>query len=173
MEALETLMARRSVRAYTGEPVAREQLDRILAAGLVGPTGKGKKPWQFVVVEDRETIDALAAMRNPAPAAFRTAGAAIAVFGDPEISDTWIEDCAIAMQNMHLEAASLGLGSVWIQGRLRKTADGQESGAFASGLLGTKDGLELEAVLLVGQIEEQPAPHTEADLVRDHVTYLA
>ena len=173
MEALETLMNRRSVRAYTGEPVPREQLDRILDAGLVGPTGKGKKPWQFYVVQARETIDALASMRTPAPSAFKTAGAAIAVFGDPSVSDTWVEDCSIAMQNMHLEAASLGLGSVWIQGRLRKTADGQDSSAFASKLLGAPSGLELEAVLLVGVIKEQPAPHTEADLVRDHVTYLA
>ena len=124
MEALETLMNRRSVRAYTGEPVPREQLDRILDAGLVGPTGKGKKPWQFYVVQARETIDALASMRTPAPSAF-------------------------------------------------KTADGQDSSAFASKLLGAPAGPELEAVLLVGVIKEQPAPHTEADLLRDHVTYLA
>ncbi len=173
MEALETIMNRRSVRAYTGEPVPREQLDRILTAGLVGPTGKGKKPWHFYVAQRRETIDALASMRTPAPAAFKTAGAAIAVFGDPSASDTWVEDCSIAMQNMHLEAASLGLGSVWIQGRLRKTAEGEDAGAFAAQLLGAAEGLELEAVLLVGVIEEQPTGHTEADLPAGHVTYLA
>ena len=171
MEALENIMARRSVRAYTGEPVPREQLDRILAAGLTGPTGKGKKPWRFVAVTDRSLISELADMRNPAPKAFETAGAAIAVFGDPAVSDTWVEDCSIAMQNMLLEAASLGLGSVWIQGRLREAANGQGAGAYASALLGAPEGLELEAVLLLGPITVRPAPHTMEDIDTTYVTW--
>ena len=88
MALMDILMKRRSVRSYTGEPVSRKNLEKILTAGLIGPTGKGKKPWRFVVVTDPEKLEALSGMRKPAPAAFKTAGAAIAVFGDPGVSDT-------------------------------------------------------------------------------------
>lgn len=120
MALMDILMKRRSVRSYTGEPVSRKDLEKILTAGLIGPTGKGKKPWRFVVVTDPEKLEELSGMRKPAPAAFKTAGAAIAVFGDPGVSDTWVEDCSIAMENMHVMADDLGLGSVWIQSRLRE-----------------------------------------------------
>ena len=51
--------------------------------------------------------------------------AAIAVLGNPEAADTWIEDCSIVMANMHLEAAASGVGSCWVQGRMRTAADGR------------------------------------------------
>ena len=65
MAALDCLMRRRSVRSYTGEPVTREELEKILVAGLIGPTGKGKKPWKFVVVTNPEKLEALSSMRRP------------------------------------------------------------------------------------------------------------
>ena len=92
MALMDILMKRRSIRSYTGEPVGRKDLEKILTAGMIGPTGKGKKPWRFVVVTDPEKLKALSGMRKPAPGAFETAGAAIAVFGDPGVSDTWVED---------------------------------------------------------------------------------
>ena len=42
MALMDILMKRRSVRSYTGEPVSRKNLEKILTAGLIGPTGKGK-----------------------------------------------------------------------------------------------------------------------------------
>ena len=75
------------------------------------------------------------------------------------------------MQNMLLEAASLGLGSVWIQGRLREAANGKTASAYASELLCAPEGLELEAVLLLGPIAEQPAPHTMDDIDTTYVTW--
>ena len=163
MAALDCLMRRRSVRSYTGEPVTREELEKILVAGLIGPTGKGKKPWKFVVVTNPEKLEPLSSMRRPAPGAFKTAGAAIAVFGNPSVSDTWVEDCAVAMENMHLAADNLGLGSVWIQGRLREADAGGSASDRARAVLGVESGLELEAVLLVGRIEHHPPFHSEAD----------
>ena len=45
---------------------------------------------------------------------------AVVVVGDEERSDTWTEDCSVVMENMHLMASVLGVGSCWIQIRLRK-----------------------------------------------------
>ena len=63
------------------------------------------------------------------------AKAAILVFADPEKTDVWTEDCAIAMSNMHLMAHHLGLGSCWIQGRLRQAENGTSTEAFCRALL--------------------------------------
>lgn len=165
MDLLETMLHRRSVRAYTGEPVSREQLDRILAAGQSGASGKGLYPWQFVVVTDRADLERLATAR--AAGAGRTVSAAeavICVFGDAGKSDIWIEDCSGALSNMHLMADSMGLASCWIQGRLREAKDGRATDAFVRDMLGVPDPYRLEGMLAIGVPKAHPAPHTLADV---------
>ena len=83
------------------------------------------------------------------------ASAAIVVVTDKTKSDVWVEDCSIVMSNMHLMADSLGLGSCWIQGRMRNTADGQTTEAYLRKLLGYPDEFGLEAILSLGV----PATH--------------
>ena len=109
MEILDTLLHRRSIRSFSGGSIPRETIEALLVAGMSGPAGKGKKPWRFVVVEDTETISLLAQARDPKQKLFDTASLVIAVFGDPSIADTWVEDCSVAMANMHLAADALGL----------------------------------------------------------------
>ena len=158
------LLRRRSVRAYAEEPVEREQLEAIVRAGLLSPTGRNKRDWQFVVVQDRPTLDALAASRaGGAAKMLADAAAAIVVLGDSSTTDVWCEDCSIAMSNMHLMAASLGLGSCWIQGRLRVADDGRSASDIVCELVGAPTGLELEAMLSIGVPAKMPAPHTLAD----------
>lgn len=160
MSLMDTMLNRRSVRTYTGEPVTREQLEQIVAAGQAGPSGKNRRPWQFVVVADRAKIEALASSR--AAGAGKTvscAEAVICVFGD-EAVDTWVEDCSIALTNMHLMADSMGLGGCWVQGRLREAADGRTTEDFVRDLLGVPAGWKLEALLTVGVPANHAVPHT-------------
>lgn len=159
------LLHRRSVRQYTDEPVAREQLEQIVRAGLLSPTGRNRRDWEFVVVEDRVTLELLATARSGGAAKMLAgAAAAIVVFGDPSATDVWCEDCSIAMSNMHLMADALGLGSCWIQGRLRTAEDGRSTGEFVREVLGIPEGLTLEAMLSVGVPAKYPAPRTMDDL---------
>lgn len=60
MDALEALMTRRSVRAYTDEPVSDDQVLKILAAGMQAPSANNQQPWHFVVLRRRERLDGLA-----------------------------------------------------------------------------------------------------------------
>lgn len=132
---------------------------------MSGPAGKGKKPWRFVVVEDAKTISRLAQARDPKQKLFDTASLVIAVFGDPSIADTWVEDCSVAMTNMHLAADALGLGSCWVQARMRTAALTVCPRATTCAACSTHpEGLSLEAMLVVGNICEHPAPHTAADI---------
>lgn len=164
MEILDTLLHRRSIRSFTGGDIPRETVEALLVAGMSGPAGKGKRPWRFVVVEDAETISRLAQARDPKQKLFDTASLVIAVFGDPSIADTWVEDCSVAMTNMHLAADALGLGSCWVQARMRIAADGTPSSDYVGRILDAPEGLFLEAMLVVGNICEHPAPHTAADV---------
>ena len=124
MDLLEMLKHRRSVREYTRAPIPKEQLEKILAAGLLSPSGRSRKPWELVIVQNRDMLKELVKCREGAANMLEKAGCAILVFADPEKTDVWTEDCSIVMSNMHLMADSLGLGSCWIQGRLRKAQNG-------------------------------------------------
>lgn len=116
-DTLTVIHSRKSVRNFTGQAVGREDLDKILRAGMAAPTAVGKQPWAFVVVTDRKTLDAL---KDGLPYAkmLSKAGAAIIVCAIPEKAhDKKIEfaiiDSACAGENILLAAEAIGLGAVW------------------------------------------------------------
>ena len=122
-DLLPLLLTRRSVRRYTGDPIPPETLRAVVTAGLLSPSSRNRRPWRLVVVQDRATLEALSHCRQGSAQMLAGAGAAILVFARPTESDVWTEDCAILMSNLHLAAHSQGLGSCWIQGRLRQAED--------------------------------------------------
>jgi nitroreductase len=73
---LKAIHERKSVRHFTGESVTKEDLEKILRAGMSAPTAVNKQPWSFVVVTDRTTLDSLADKLPSAKMLFQ-AGAAI------------------------------------------------------------------------------------------------
>jgi nitroreductase len=111
MDALEAIAKRRSVRKYTGEPVPREDLLKIVDAARLAATGSNKQPWDFIVITDRASILQLKA----AGSFMEKAGAIIAVVMDPG-SRWWIEDGAAAIENMLIACTALGYGSCWVEG---------------------------------------------------------
>ena len=159
---VELLMERRSIRRYTGERVPEESLKQILQAGLLTPSGHNAKPWEFVVVRDRETLNKLSQCREGSAEMLKGADCAVVVLGDEEKTDVWTEDCSAAMMNMHLTASSLGVGSCWIQGRLR-TVDGESTEQVVRNILGFPEKYRLEAILSLGM----PAVHPEARRLED------
>ena len=162
-DVLAALRRRRSVRQYGEAPIAQEALDQVIEAGLRSAAGRGIRPWELVVVKNREVLDRLAQCREAGSAMLTGADAAVVVVADPGC-DTWIEDCSIVMANMHLEASALGLGSCWIQGRGRTAADGRSTKDFVFDLLGIPGNLELEAILSLGSLTEIPEPRGIEDL---------
>ena len=121
---LELLQKRRSIRSYKSETIGEEKLQKILQAALLSPSSRNRAPWEFVVVEEKGTLQALEKCRHPQQNFLPAASVAVVVVGDPAVSDVWIEDCSIAMILMQLEAERLGLGSCWVQIR-RRMAQGE------------------------------------------------
>ena len=74
MDLLEMLKHRRSVREYTGEPIPKEYLEQILAAGLLSPSGRSRKPWELVTVQNRDTLKELIQCREGAANMLEKAG---------------------------------------------------------------------------------------------------
>ena len=170
VDVLDAMARRRSLRRYSGEPVPQALLDRILEAGLRSASGRSRRPWELIVVRDRAMLDELAECREQGAAMLAGADAAIVVVADPALADTWVEDCSIVMANMQLEAAASGVGSCWIQGRLRQAADGRSTHEFVANLLKVPAPYQLEAILSLGMPEaEAPRrPFDEALLGKVH-----
>lgn len=115
MNILEALHTRRSIRKFTDAPVSDEHIQTILAAGMTAPSAGNAQPWHFVVVNDRQVLDAIPEFHAYA-AMCRQATAGILVCGDLSLEKYkgfWVQDCSAATQNILLAAHALGLGAVW------------------------------------------------------------
>lgn len=126
MDIFEAMSKRCSYRGeYKDEGVSREDLRRIIEAGLLAPSGKNCQTTDFVIVDDAELVSKIASM-HPANKAMQQAKAFIACVISKEPAPVFeglsfeVEDCAAAVENMLLAIAALGYGSVWIDGWLRR-----------------------------------------------------
>lgn len=168
---IDLLRARRSIRRFTEQPVEREKLDLLLEAALRSPSSKGNNPWEFIVVTERERLDKLSIAKAHGAALLNNAPLAIVVCADPAKSDVWVEDAAIAATLIHLEATDLGLGSCWVQIRLRQREDATSSQAYLADLLDLPDGLMVLAIIGIGYPVEAKVGHPHASLRTNQVSY--
>ena len=111
MDTLEAIRTRRSVRRYTGDKIPRADLETIVDAARLAPTGNNKQPWEFIVVTDKAMINEL----KIASQWMDKAAAIIAVVMDPS-SRWWLEDASAAVENMLLACTALGYGACWLEG---------------------------------------------------------
>ncbi len=93
----------------------------------------------------------------------RGGAAWVVVCADEEESDVWIEDCSIASIILQLAGLSLGLGSCWIQIRLRMHADSVTSEEYVRSVLGLPENIRVESMIAFGCPDEdlEPVPATE------------
>lgn len=154
MDLHELLLNRHSIRKYTEEPISPEDVKTILEAALLSPTSKNSRSWQFVVVEDPETLRKLENLKPNYATSLRTAPLAVVVTADPELSDAYIEDATSAAIMMHIQSAALGLGSCWIQVRGRDQANGEPSENFVREMLDIPNKMIVECILTIGHADE-------------------
>ena len=165
MAFFDLLAKRRSVRHYTEEPVNRADLEKITAAGLMTPSSKDLHSTELLVVEDPQTIHALARCKPHFAGMLEEARAAVVVMGQLA-SHAWVEDASLALFAMMLQAEELGLGSCWVQVRhmVSETLgeDGQPltSHQYLQQLLDLPEGVEVEAILALGHPARELRPRT-------------
>lgn len=112
-QTLETIFNRKSVRKYTERPVEKEKLETLVRAGMAAPSSRDRRPWEFVIVTDRDLLDKMGE-GLPLARMLKETKQAIIVCGDTVKSENaWQLDCSAAAQNILLAAESMGLGAVW------------------------------------------------------------
>lgn len=155
---LDNIATRTSIRDYEARPVEKEKIEKMLRAAMAAPTAMNKQPWHFVVVDQRNVLDALAGA-NPYAKMLKKAPLAIVVCGNTDKMiegggrDFWIQDASAATENLLLAAHAMGLGAVWTG-----AYPSEERCISISKVLSLSDNLIPLNMIVVGYPAEQPQP---------------
>jgi len=165
MDIFEAISQRYSYRGeFLSTPIPREDLRKIVEAGVNAPSGKNEQTTSFVIVDDPELIKQLATVVNR-PVCF-TAKAMIVCVIDPRpvLNDVTfaVEDCAAAVENMLLAATALGYASVWLDGVLRADSIANR----IAKLLGVPPHLSVRILLPLGVAKEPGHPREKLPFER-------
>ena len=142
MDFFDVIHARRSVRKYRPEPVGRDVLERIVAAGVEAPSGCNAQLRQYLIVDEPALLERI----RPFSGALTGAPAVIVLLVDPsptEFGEFWMQDASAAMENMLLAAVALGHAACWVEGAIRRCEDQLRD------LLGVPEGLRIWSLLPV------------------------
>ena len=125
MDLFEAIAKRQSYRGgFKDEPVSKEDLKKIVDAGLKAPSGKNAQTTSFVIVNDQKILEEIRNLHDTNKA-MQQCQALIACIIDKNPEAIYeghsfqIEDCAAAVENMLLSITALGYATVWIDGWLR------------------------------------------------------
>jgi len=143
MEIMEAIRDRRSIRRFTNASISSEDIEALLLAASLAPSGKNKQPWRFVVVREDKRDEMIRVMRagietckhngietgssEGTARIMEQAPVTIFIFNPYEtneerertISDYFmqivdIQSVGAAIQNLLLAACDRGIGSLWI-----------------------------------------------------------
>ncbi len=122
-DILDVIISRRTIKHFIPKFVSWENVARVIDAGRHAPSSGNIQNWKFVLIYDPSKKQQIA---EAAYEQYDIALAAvlIVVCAEPEKAERYygqrgenfytIQNCAAAVQNMLLEAHSLGLGGAWI-----------------------------------------------------------
>jgi nitroreductase len=138
MEVFEAIRTMLAVRRYLDRPVPETIVHRIVEAGRLTGSAMNLQPWQFIVVQDRDTLRRLGALARSGP---YVAEAPLAVVVAVDRTGYAVSDASRAIDSMMLTAWSEGVGSNWVGfGGLEKV----------NALLGIPSELDVLAILPFG-----------------------
>jgi nitroreductase len=113
---MDAIFKRRSIRKYKDQPVEKEKVELLLRAAMQAPTSGNQRPWEFVVVENKDSLKKLS-LTSKYSMMVAKAPIAIIMLGNKDLfqyPEDWEKDLGAATENLLLEAVELGLGAVWI-----------------------------------------------------------
>jgi nitroreductase len=148
---LDAIRTRRMVRALTGEPLARSELEEVLKAARSAPSAGNRRLHRFIAVQAPPTLKVL---RMVSPGMFQRPAAIVVICIDRARAESFgmrpnakglFVDVGTAAQTMLLAAHSLGLGAGVVT---------SFSQAAVSAVLNVPTGLSPEMLVCLGH----PAP---------------
>ena len=164
---IENIMARRSIRHYTAQPVPREILQKLAECGVNAPNAMNKQEWEVRIVDDQEYFaGATEIMKEGMPFlakqddpkfrnVFRNATSAIFIACPDDPTGMALINIGLMSENICLAAQSLGIGSVVMAGPIRAMKSIPEIKPYLD-KLGFSEGYELQLVIGLGYPDEAP-----------------
>ena len=138
MNTYESILTRRSTRKYLNKPVSKELLEKIIETGRYAPSGGNSQSNHFIVIQNKQIIDCLVKMVEKAFSkmeitenmyrslqnsinlskkggyVFSYNAPVLFIVANKKDYGNNQADCALALENMMLEANELDLGSCYI-----------------------------------------------------------
>jgi nitroreductase len=168
---LDILRNRRSVRKFESRPIEKEKVGILKESLLRSPTSRSINPWEFILVDDSETLRKLAQSKKHGAGFLAGSPLAVVILGDGSKSDTCIEDCSIAAITLQYAAESLGLKSCWCQIRMRPHGGDTSAEDYVRKELGIPEHYLVECIIGLGYPAESKTPHAYEDLDWEKIRY--
>ena len=155
-DILNLIKSRRTIKYFLPKFVSWEKISRVIEAGRHAPSCGNIQNWKFVVILESDLKQQIAQSSYEQYEIIQ-AGALILICAEPDKGERYyglrgerlytVQNCAAAIQNMLLEAHSLGLGTRWI--------GGFDEEAVKS-LLGIPEEIMPQAIIALGYPKEIP-----------------
>ena len=167
MEFKKVLESRRSVRRFSPVEVSREVLLDLVNQALTAPSSRNMRTTRFIIVDDKPTLERLAAMRDYGSEFMKDAPAAILVAADTTKTDLWRENCAISATMLQLAIVDAGLASCWVhvegRPRLKDNPEGEQAIDYIRTFIDSPEHWAVECAIALGYSDYQPKPLPEHD----------
>lgn len=158
MDTFHCIALRHSYRgAYRNEPVPREDLIKIMEAGLAAPSGCNKQTVSLIAADEPALVAKIKSVIDPpvaqtAPAFICVLTRRVCAYRDRCFA---VQDYAAAIENMLLAVTALNYQSYWYEGHI---TDEDRICDKIAGLLGVPRDMDLVCILPVGRAESEPVP---------------
>ena len=196
MDTYEAITTRRSTRSYAPDAVEQEKLNKIIEAGRFAPSGGNNQTNHFLVVQDKAVLEKLATLAQEAFAkmevsadtysslktsillskkggyVFHYNAPVLIIVANQKDYGNNLADCAVAVENMMIEANELDLGSCWINQLHWLTEDAAILNYLRG--LGLKDNERVYASMALGYAKSTDGKPNRKPLPRkgNEVTYI-
>lgn len=168
---LDSIKTRRSIRQFQDKEIEQDKLESILRGALTAPSSRGKRPWDLIVVREKEQLKELSQCRETGSGFLAHAPACIVIVGDPTLTDVWVEDTSIISTILLLEAHGQGLGACWCQVRNRERKEGESSSRFIKNMLNIPEQYSVECIIAMGYPAEEKQPYKVDELPYEKIHY--
>lgn len=158
------ILDRRSIRKYEDKKIDKELIEEILMYSLMGPSYGNARPIEFIVVEDKETLNKLAGIETFGTKYIKDAPTVIIIIANTEISTTWVEEGSIAASYLQLLAQENGLSTSWINLKDGTTSDDEDIQEFTHKLFKLPEKFKTLCMIPVGYGKEKVRKRDEFDI---------
>ena len=155
-------LTRRSIRKYQDRKVEKEVIEQLMKIAVVSLSGRNGRPYEFVVVDDKEIIKKLAHSKESGAQFAENAPLMIVTLYHEY--PTGEDDACIASTIIQLKAHELGLGSCWLQTKGKIGTNGKTCHENIREILNIPEDIHISNMISLGYPDEERPAYTEKDM---------